>query len=70
LSWAENHPDQSHMANDDEACSAPMELAEIQNRLFSRRNTLLGVRCRNVRLYIGVVVGNNPPFAFVFHYDL
>jgi putative SOS response-associated peptidase YedK len=24
----------NHVANDDEACSAPVELAEIQNRLF------------------------------------
>lgn len=25
----------NHVANDDEACSAPVELAEIQDRLFS-----------------------------------
>jgi putative SOS response-associated peptidase YedK len=25
----------NHVANDDEACSAPVELAQIQNRLFS-----------------------------------
>jgi putative SOS response-associated peptidase YedK len=25
----------NHVANDDEECSAPVELAEIQNRLFS-----------------------------------
>jgi putative SOS response-associated peptidase YedK len=25
----------NHMANDDEQCSAPVELAQIQNRLFS-----------------------------------
>ena len=25
----------NHVANDDEQCSAPVELAEIQNRLFS-----------------------------------
>ena len=25
----------NHVANDDEGCSAPVELAEIQNRLFS-----------------------------------
>ncbi len=25
----------SHVANDDEACSAPVELTEIQSRLFS-----------------------------------
>jgi putative SOS response-associated peptidase YedK len=25
----------NHVANDDEQCSEPMELAEIQNRLFS-----------------------------------
>jgi putative SOS response-associated peptidase YedK len=24
----------NHVANDDEACSAPVELAQIQNRLF------------------------------------
>jgi putative SOS response-associated peptidase YedK len=24
----------NHVANDDEACSAPVELGEIQNRLF------------------------------------
>ena len=25
----------NHVANDDEACSAPVHLAEVQNRLFS-----------------------------------
>jgi hypothetical protein len=25
----------NHVANDDEECSTPMELAQIQNRLFS-----------------------------------
>jgi hypothetical protein len=25
----------NHVANDDEGCSAPVELAQIQNRLFS-----------------------------------
>jgi len=25
----------NHVANDDEECSAPVELAQIQNRLFS-----------------------------------
>jgi len=25
----------NHVANDDEACSAPVELAQIQNSLFS-----------------------------------
>ena len=25
----------NHVANDDEACSAPVELEQIQNRLFS-----------------------------------
>lgn len=25
----------NHVANDDEACSAPVELAQIQNRLFA-----------------------------------
>jgi putative SOS response-associated peptidase YedK len=25
----------NHVANDDEACSAPVELAQIQDRLFS-----------------------------------
>jgi putative SOS response-associated peptidase YedK len=25
----------NHVANDDEECNAPMELAEVQNRLFS-----------------------------------
>jgi putative SOS response-associated peptidase YedK len=25
----------NHVGNDDEACSAPMELAQIQDRLFS-----------------------------------
>jgi putative SOS response-associated peptidase YedK len=25
----------NHVANDDEACSAPVELTEVQNRLFS-----------------------------------
>jgi putative SOS response-associated peptidase YedK len=27
----------NHVANDDTACSAPVELAEIQNRLFLAR---------------------------------
>jgi hypothetical protein len=34
------------------------------------RSTLLGVRCRNVRFHIGVVVGDDLPFASVLHYDL
>jgi len=60
----------NHLANGDEGCSAPVELAQIQNRFFSRRSTLPGVRCRNVRLHIGVVIGSDLPFAFVLHYDL
>jgi putative SOS response-associated peptidase YedK len=32
----------NHVANDDEECSAPVELAQIQNRLFSYAGTLTG----------------------------
>ena len=34
------------------------------------RSALLGVRCRNVRLHIRVVIGSDLPFAFVLHHDL
>ena len=37
------------VANDYAEFSAPVELPQIQRRLFSLRNTLSGVRCRNVR---------------------
>ncbi|MGA7928002.1 MAG: hypothetical protein WCA20_18680 [Candidatus Sulfotelmatobacter sp.] len=60
----------SRVANDDAECSALVEQAQIQNRLFSCRSTLLGVRCRNVRLHIGVMLSDDLPFASVLFYDL
>ena len=40
------------------------------NALIRRRIRLLGVRYRNVRFHIDVVVGDDLPLTSVLHYDL